>query len=62
MKTASIEGIRMEMNFRELARAVMSGRLPEGFDRWALADKDGETVAHIAAKFGHLPEGFDRWE
>lgn len=52
----------MEMNFRELARAVMSGRLPEGFDRWALADKDGETVAHIAAKFGHLPEGFDRWE
>jgi hypothetical protein len=29
--------------------------LPDGFDQWDLADGDGWTVAHEAAKWGHSP-------
>ena len=43
----------------EMARDV---RLPEGFNLWWLADRDGWTVAHEAVRFGHLPSGFDQWE
>ena len=39
----------------ELAR---KGELPEGFTDWHLADKNGWTVAHVAAWHGHLPHGF----
>jgi hypothetical protein len=41
--------------------AAKNGTLPDGFDRWELADKDGWTVAHEAAFDGHLPEGFSLW-
>ena len=36
-------------------------RLPEDFDQWDLADKNGDTVAHLAAGLGLLPENFDQW-
>ena len=42
--------------------AARVGALPERFDHWDLADKNGWTVAHVAAQFGRLPAGFDRWE
>ena len=38
------------------------GTLPEGFDRWELRDKEGNTVAHVAAEHGHLPKDFNQWE
>ena len=41
--------------------AARVGALPERFDHWDLADKNGWTVAHVAAQFGRLPAGFDRW-
>jgi hypothetical protein len=34
--------------------------MPDNFDRWELADKDGWTVAHEAASLGKLPPGFSR--
>jgi hypothetical protein len=37
-------------------------RLPESFDQWDLADKNGSTVAHLAAELGLLPENFDQWD
>jgi hypothetical protein len=54
-----------ETNANEIDKLFLlarSGLLPKGFDRWGLADKYGQTVAHVAAEYGHLPEGFDRWE
>ena len=46
---------------RELLKGE-GGHLPEGFDLWGLADEEGRTVAHEAARWQHLPEGFDRWD
>jgi hypothetical protein len=43
-------------------RAAERGELPEGFDRWELADRDVLSVAHIAAKAGTLPRSFDQWD
>jgi len=40
--------------------AARCGHLPEGFERWDLANKYGTTVAHVAARCGHLPEGSQR--
>lgn len=50
------------MAFIDLQNRAMLGKLPEGFDRWDLADKDGWSLAHEAAKYGTLPEGFDGWD
>ena len=36
--------------------------IPEGFDQWDKAGKDGFSLAHKAARAGKLPEGFDRWD
>lgn len=38
-----------------------NGTLPEGFDQWDRANKDGWTVAHEAAYYNHLPSNFDQW-
>ena len=35
--------------------AARRGDLPNGFDRWDLADDDGWTVAQEAARAGTLP-------
>ena len=37
-------------------------RLGVDSPKWALADNDGLTVAHMAAVRNRLPAGFDRWE
>ena len=50
------------MNAKQAHTAARYGHLPEGFDRWDMADNQGLTVAHTAARYGHLPEGFDRWD
>ena len=41
--------------------ASKTGRLPDGFNNWALVDKSGRTVAHVAASRGRLPQDFDQW-
>lgn len=41
--------------------AAANKGLPEGFNRWGLADAYGTTVAHVAASYGNLPKGFDQW-
>lgn len=51
-----------QLTFKEAVEMVRSEELPSDFDQWALADKDGTTVAHMAALFGTLPEGFDHWD
>jgi hypothetical protein len=38
------------------------GDLPPGFSQWSLRDKNGMTVAHMAAKKGKLPPGFELWD
>lgn len=35
--------------------------LPEGFNQWTLADPDGWSVAHVAARMGLLPDTFGDW-
>jgi hypothetical protein len=35
--------------------------LPEEFNDWDWADKNGRTVAHEAASAGLLPADFDQW-
>jgi hypothetical protein len=37
------------------------GGLPEDFDQWTLANKDGWTVAHEAACYHRLPANFNQW-
>ncbi|MHB8355059.1 MAG: hypothetical protein ACYDCF_11575, partial [Burkholderiales bacterium] len=39
----------------------MYGHLPVDFKQWDMAEKDGWTVAHIAAEYGHLPADFKQW-
>ncbi|RMF99913.1 MAG: hypothetical protein D6735_14535, partial [Acidobacteria bacterium] len=34
------------------------GHLPPKYDRWELADKDGQTVAQVAYESEHLPDDF----
>ena len=46
----------------ELFEQARRGRLPKDFDSWELADGEGFSVAHAAARFWMLPPGFDRWE
>jgi hypothetical protein len=36
--------------------------LPDDFNDWDLANKEGWTVAHAAASEGWLPKGFNQWE
>jgi hypothetical protein len=35
--------------------------LPSTFNRWEIADEDGWTVAHEAAKYERLPVDFSQW-
>jgi ankyrin repeat protein len=42
--------------------AAKHGRLPAGFDRWNLCDRNGWTAAHVAAEHGHLPPDFLLWD
>jgi hypothetical protein len=50
----------------EYVRLAKEGALHAGFDQWELANKEGYTVAHVAAWGGHLPvlgpADFDRWD
>lgn len=49
--------------FEDIIRLVERGEsLPEGSKDWELCNKDGLTVAHIAAHYGRLPKNFDKWE
>lgn len=41
--------------------ALWDNRLPDGFNRWDIADADGRTVAHDAAFMGRLPSDFNQW-
>ena len=50
------------MAFIDLQNRAMLGKLPKGFDGWDLADKEGWSLAHEAAKWGTLPEGFFQWD
>ena len=43
-------------------RAARERTLPPSFDRWDISDKEGRTVAHVAAGNGSLPPDFDRWD
>jgi hypothetical protein len=52
----------MNKDYDMYAKYTKENVLPTGFDRWELADKDGWTVAHIAAWRGHLPDNFDQWD
>jgi hypothetical protein len=36
--------------------------LPKDFNTWEMADENGTTIAHMAARFGHLPSDFNQWE
>jgi hypothetical protein len=36
--------------------AAKNGRLPNGFDKWELADKSGWTVKNEAERRIHLPQ------
>jgi hypothetical protein len=47
---------------KEIFKAARSGTLPEGFDSWDLADKNGRTLAHAAGEWGHLPKSFGHWD
>jgi hypothetical protein len=47
---------------KKLFMLARDGLLRKGFNLWELADKNGWTVAHEAAKYGRLPKGFDQWE
>ena len=42
-------------------RLARTGRLPEGFSNWRKADRDGWTIAHLAARYGRLPPDFKGW-
>ncbi|SMP76268.1 hypothetical protein SAMN06295888_12350 [Desulfonatronum zhilinae] len=46
----------------DLFDGARNGQLPDRFDSWDRAAKDGKTVAHVAAEYGGLPADFDRWE
>lgn len=35
--------------------------LPGGFDRWYLTNDEGETLAHVAARYGYLHDDFKGW-
>ena len=41
--------------------ASKTGGLPDGFDQWGLKDRDGRTLAHVAASRGRLPKDFSQW-
>jgi ankyrin repeat protein len=49
-----------KQNLKRLFDAARKGTLPPDFTGWALADNDGRTVAHEAARFGPLPADMDR--
>lgn len=48
--------------YEEAIELAKYGHLPADFDKWDLADRDGWTVAHVAAACGHLPADFDKWD
>ena len=50
------------MAFIDLQNRAMLGKLPKDFDGWDLADTEGWSLAHEAAKWGTLPEGFSQWD
>lgn len=50
-----------EIDIYDLFELAMHGTLPKGFKDWAEADKNGWSVAHVAAYNGHLPPDFDQW-
>ena len=49
------------MNYREALISVRYDYLPNNFNQWNLSDRDGWTVAHVAALLGHLPPSFNQW-
>lgn len=51
------ESMRLEQAFEWAKR----DEIPEDFQDWGLADKDGRTVAHEAASRGTLTASFDQW-
>lgn len=50
-----------EIDMDYLFEMAMHGTLPKGFKDWAKADKNGWSVAHVAAYNGHLPPDFKDW-
>jgi hypothetical protein len=51
------------MDYAKILRAAINGTLPPNFDKWALTDSSGDTLAHIAVTHRRsLPSGFRRWE
>ena len=45
-----------DAKFRKYRRMATTGTLPPDFNDWALADRSGRTVAHVAALKTSLPE------
>lgn len=41
---------------------IKSNTLPEGFNRWDIADEDGWSLAHEYVCYRELPAGFSQWE
>jgi hypothetical protein len=48
--------------YDEYKRSAIDGTLPVDFDEWSIANREGFTVAHVAAQYGHLPADFSQWE
>lgn len=46
---------KTETGLNELMLAAANGTLPREFSDWSPADRDGKTVAHVAAENGNLP-------
>ena len=48
-------------NYEEAIKLLKQNKLPSSFSQWYLANKDGRTVAHEAARYGRLPDNFGYW-
>jgi hypothetical protein len=42
---------------------ILNGiNFPPDFDQWELAEANGRTIAHRAARYGLLPVSFNQWD
>jgi hypothetical protein len=48
--------------YKKACAEASKGNLPWDSPSWALANKEGRTVAHTAAYGGPLPKGFRQWD